>query len=556
MLRLPFAAIAAGLLATPPHTHGSSLFRELSHSERADERHDAIRAVLAGTARRLSCFTALPIRVTYGRTPLAAELAKTYTVVSPDLRGMGLSAAVDDWVHEDESGRRYRRCVGCAPVTERRPRHGHDIGNIGRIRALVARFPPRVTRWVVIDRAPLPGIGDWDNIIRSPPCSGTSTSGAGAWSASVQGRERIYLDRFLGTSFPPTRRTSTSRRASTTPRLYARPRVMHDSFEQFAAFNQDAIDNKALLARTGQDRHSRAGPRRGKSSARGRPRCCVSPRAMSRPASFRRRGALGGGVCVVGHGREPTGNDPAGHRIPAAESVSQLATSAFRARRRSSWSQTRNRYRINVHKGRTIRSRCLIPPHVYTTFGTLPARCEASGLTSGSRERASTRDGSALSRQHGTDGVTTHRTYAVRPQQPALIELDRRAAVADLDELPGKPRLQNRNAFIPAIQVVGVDEVEVLVVLPRHHRVGAIQRDEGTSAMPLLRAALPVRGHAKLHEVCGSRAARIGGSGPYRRYRWRNRCARHPRRNGRSAHPRCRSIAPPVTGKMTRSLTS
>ncbi len=38
---------------------------------------------------------------------------------------------------------------------------------------------------------------------------------------------------------------------------------MHDSFEQFAAFNQDAIDNKALLTGAGQDRHSRAGPRRG-----------------------------------------------------------------------------------------------------------------------------------------------------------------------------------------------------------------------------------------------------------------------------------------------------
>jgi hypothetical protein len=28
--------------------------------------------------------------------------------------------------------------------------------------------------------------------------------------------------------------------------LYARPRARHDAFEQFAVFNQDAIDNKAL----------------------------------------------------------------------------------------------------------------------------------------------------------------------------------------------------------------------------------------------------------------------------------------------------------------------
>jgi pimeloyl-ACP methyl ester carboxylesterase len=34
--------------------------------------------------------------------------------------------------------------------------------------------------------------------------------------------------------------------------LYARPRAIHDAFEQFGAFSQDAIDNKALLASTGK----------------------------------------------------------------------------------------------------------------------------------------------------------------------------------------------------------------------------------------------------------------------------------------------------------------
>ena len=34
--------------------------------------------------------------------------------------------------------------------------------------------------------------------------------------------------------------------------LYALPHAMHDAFEQFAAFNQDAIDNKAFLAMGGK----------------------------------------------------------------------------------------------------------------------------------------------------------------------------------------------------------------------------------------------------------------------------------------------------------------
>ena len=34
--------------------------------------------------------------------------------------------------------------------------------------------------------------------------------------------------------------------------LYARPHAMHDAFEQFGAFSQDAADNKALLAKGGK----------------------------------------------------------------------------------------------------------------------------------------------------------------------------------------------------------------------------------------------------------------------------------------------------------------
>jgi pimeloyl-ACP methyl ester carboxylesterase len=34
--------------------------------------------------------------------------------------------------------------------------------------------------------------------------------------------------------------------------LYARPHAIHDAFAQFGAFTQDAIDNKALLAKGGK----------------------------------------------------------------------------------------------------------------------------------------------------------------------------------------------------------------------------------------------------------------------------------------------------------------
>ena len=52
----------------------------------------------------------------------------------------------------------------------------------------------RVTRWVVID-APLPEIGTWDKIIRSPTLGQFNYRGPDL-ERLAKGRERIYLDRF------------------------------------------------------------------------------------------------------------------------------------------------------------------------------------------------------------------------------------------------------------------------------------------------------------------------------------------------------------------------
>ena len=63
----------------------------------------------------------------------------------------------------------------------------------------------------------------------------------------VKGRERIYLDRFWNElSAHPKKIDEATRRHYA--RLYARPGAMHCAFEQFAAFTQDAIDNKAFAA--------------------------------------------------------------------------------------------------------------------------------------------------------------------------------------------------------------------------------------------------------------------------------------------------------------------
>ena len=67
----------------------------------------------------------------------------------------------------------------------------------------------------------------------------------------MAGRERIYLDRFYNELSADPKKIDEATREHYAE-LYARPHAMHDAFEQFGAFNQDAIDNKALLAKGGK----------------------------------------------------------------------------------------------------------------------------------------------------------------------------------------------------------------------------------------------------------------------------------------------------------------
>jgi pimeloyl-ACP methyl ester carboxylesterase len=179
--------------------------------------------------------------------PLAADLVRDHTVIVPDLRGMGLSA------HPDTGYTKKNQAVDIAGVldalkVEKAALVTHDIGNMVGY-ALAAQYPARITRWAVID-APLPGVGDWDNIIRNPALWHFNFRGPDV-ERLVQGRERIYLDRFWNELSADPKSIDEETREHYAA-LYARPHAMHDAFEQFGAFTQDAVDNKALLAKGGK----------------------------------------------------------------------------------------------------------------------------------------------------------------------------------------------------------------------------------------------------------------------------------------------------------------
>lgn len=179
--------------------------------------------------------------------PAAAALVKNHTVVVPDLRGMGLST------HPEQGYTKKNQAADIAGVMDALKISSadlvtHDIGNMVGY-ALAAQYPIRITKWVVID-APLPGIGNWEEIKQSPLLWHFNFRGPDE-ERLVAGRERIYLDRFYNELSADPKKIDEATRQHYAA-LYARPHAMHDAFEQFGAFNQDAIDNKALLAKGGK----------------------------------------------------------------------------------------------------------------------------------------------------------------------------------------------------------------------------------------------------------------------------------------------------------------
>jgi pimeloyl-ACP methyl ester carboxylesterase len=185
----------------------------------------------------------------YGETgdmwaPLAAELGRGHVVVVPDLRGIGLSSYPPSGYDKKTQAGDVAGVLDALEI-DKADLVTHDIGNMVGY-AFAAQYPDRVTKFVLMD-APLPGIGPWEEIVRSRALWHFSFGGPDA-ERLVAGRERIYLDRFWNEfSADPKKFSEASRQHYA--KLYARPGAMHAGFAQFAAFDQDALDNQALLAK-------------------------------------------------------------------------------------------------------------------------------------------------------------------------------------------------------------------------------------------------------------------------------------------------------------------
>jgi pimeloyl-ACP methyl ester carboxylesterase len=177
-------------------------------------------------------------------SPLAKELAKDHTVIVPDLRGMGLSSHPAGGYDKANEARDIAGVLTTLKV-DRYALVTHDIGNMVGF-ALATQQPRNVTKFVLMD-APVPGVGPWEEILKSPLLWHFRFGGPDM-ERLVAGRERIYLDRFWNEfSADPKKFDEQSRQHYAA--LYARPGGMHSGFAQFAAFDQDATDNRTWLAK-------------------------------------------------------------------------------------------------------------------------------------------------------------------------------------------------------------------------------------------------------------------------------------------------------------------
>jgi pimeloyl-ACP methyl ester carboxylesterase len=188
----------------------------------------------------------------YGETgdmwaPLAEVLAHDHTVIVPDLRGLGLSSKPAAGYDKKTQAGDVEGVLQALKVN-RTDLVAHDIGNMVGY-AFAVQHPEQVTRLVLID-APLPGVGPWEEVLKNPLLWHFRFGGPDM-ERLVAGRERIYLDRFWNDfSANPSQFTEASREHYA--KLYALPGAMHAGFAQFAAFDQDVIDNKAFIATKGK----------------------------------------------------------------------------------------------------------------------------------------------------------------------------------------------------------------------------------------------------------------------------------------------------------------
>jgi pimeloyl-ACP methyl ester carboxylesterase len=170
--------------------------------------------------------------------PIIPLLAERFTVIAPDLPGIGDSAIPANGLDMKTAAIRVHGLARKLGVEKARV-VGHDIGLMVAY-AYAAQFPAETEKLVVMD-AFLPGVSGWEAIYNNPAIWHFRFHGPTP-EALVQGRERTYFSYFWNDLAADRKRSLPEADREAYVAAYARPGRMKAAWAYFESFPQTAKD--------------------------------------------------------------------------------------------------------------------------------------------------------------------------------------------------------------------------------------------------------------------------------------------------------------------------
>jgi pimeloyl-ACP methyl ester carboxylesterase len=170
--------------------------------------------------------------------PLIPLLAEKFTVIAPDLPGIGDSGIPTSGIDMKTSATRIHALARSLGVEKARV-VGHDIGLMVAY-AYATQFPAETEKLVVMD-AFLPGVPGWEPIYNDPHVWHFRFNGE-YLEALVQGRERTYFEYFWNVFAADKARSIPEADRKAYTEAYSKPGRMRAAWAYFASWPQLAKD--------------------------------------------------------------------------------------------------------------------------------------------------------------------------------------------------------------------------------------------------------------------------------------------------------------------------
>ena len=170
--------------------------------------------------------------------PIIPLLAERFTVIAPDLPGIGDSGIPTSGLDMKSAATTIHSLAKSLGV-QKAEVVGHDIGLMVAY-AYAAQFPSEVTKLVLMD-AFLPGVAGWEPIYNNPGIWHFRFNGPTP-EALVRGRERTYFDYFWNDFAADKNHSIPEADRKAYVAAYSRPGRMHAGWEYFVSFQQAAKD--------------------------------------------------------------------------------------------------------------------------------------------------------------------------------------------------------------------------------------------------------------------------------------------------------------------------